>query len=460
MRNPLPPELRWLYTQVKPFLRWHALSFLCFTVASLLALSQPLLIKWLIDKVLPERQVTLLLAGTALLFVAYEGRTLCTSLGTYLTLFSAQRTALDLRVRLLKHLNTLGADYHDKAPLGSRLYPFCEPVDEIAYFGSDLLPSILRTLFATLLTFCAMLALNPQMTFAIAPIVPVFLFARRHFRRRLECDADTVQRQRTLLNGFLQEHLAAIVQIQLLQCEQRQERIAFRFLATTLRCQQKLSKTGVLFTSSTNLAMAIAASAVIGTGGWSVSKGTLTIGSFIAFYSYVTQLFEPLSGAMDMYGMALRTFSSIRQVQKALSLEPSIKNRVRAIPIPKSVPIHLEFQRVCFGYVGQKSIIHIASLEIPARQRVAVVGRNGAGKSTFARLAARLYDPTSGSVRVGGLDMRDLQLESLRAKVCYLPQTPILFDDSFVRNLQLGNPAASEAELFDLITIVRARRTA
>jgi ABC-type multidrug transport system fused ATPase/permease subunit len=78
---------------------------------------------------------------------------------------------------------------------------------------------------------------------------------------------------------------------------------------------------------------------------------------------------------------------------------------------------------------------------------VAVVGRNGAGKSTFAKLAARLYDPTAGSVTVGGVNVRDLQVESLRATVCYSPQGATLFDDTFAGNLRLGNPAASEAEL-------------
>jgi ABC-type multidrug transport system fused ATPase/permease subunit len=454
MRNLFPPELCWLYRQVKPFLRWHAISFLCFTAGSLLALAQPLLMKWLIDVALPKRQAMLLVAGTALLFVAYEGRALCTSLAAYLTLCSTQRMALGLRMRLLKHLDTLSVEYHEGTPVGSRLYPFREPIDEIAYFGSDLFPSILRTLVATFLTFSAMLTLNAPMTFAILPFVPVFLLARHYFRRRLERDADGVQRERTLLNGFLQEHVAAVIQIQLLRRENCQERTAFRLLAKTLKSQQRLSKTSVLFTAWTSLAIAAAASAVVGYGGSNVLAGTLTIGGLVAFYSYVTQLFEPLSSAMDMYARALRTFSSIRQVQLAFSLQPAVKNRPSAVPVPITIRSVLLFQNVSFGYAKRNDFLQIPFLKIPAGQRVAVVGPNGAGKSTFAKLAARLYDVTSGSVRVGGIDVRDLELGSLRATVCHLPQTPALFDDTLVGNLRLGDRGASETELFDVIEFV------
>jgi ABC-type multidrug transport system fused ATPase/permease subunit len=454
MRNPFPSELRWLYAQVKPFLPWHGLSFLCFTTASVLALSQPLLMKWLIDEVLPQRQATLLLAGALLLFVAYEGRTLCSSLASYLTIRSTQRMALGLRMRLLQHLDALSLEYHDGTPVGSRLYPFQEPIDEIAYFGSELFPSILRAFTATILTFSIMLALNARMTLAILPFIPVFFLTRHYFRQRIEREADGVQKERSLLHSFLQEHLAAIVQIQLLRCENRQERIAFRLLATILDSQQKLSKTSVLFTAWTSLAIAAGASAVVGFGGLSVLAGTLTIGGLVAFYSYITQLFEPLSGAMDMYARALKAFSSVRQIQSALSLKPTVTNRVSAIAVPLAPECVLRFRDVSFGYAERKDLLRIPLLEIPVGQRVAVVGPNGAGKSSFAKLAARLYDVSSGSVRVGEFDVRDLELSSLRATLSYLPQTPALFDDTVARNLRLGNRAASDAELFNVIELV------
>jgi ATP-binding cassette, subfamily B, bacterial MsbA len=155
-----------------------------------------------------------------------------------------------------------------------------------------------------------------------------------------------------------------------------------------------------------------------------------------------------------MYARALRTFASIRQVQVAFFLEPIVKNRVSAIPVPAGIQCSLQFQDVSFRYAKQRAFLHVPFLEIPAGQHLAVVGPNGSGKSTFAKLAARLYDVTSGSVRVGRTDVRDLELGILRETLCYLPQTAALFDETLAENLRLGKRAVSEAELFEVITLV------
>src|SRR5215475_14875706 len=116
---------------------------------------------------------------------------------------AAQRLALDMRLRLLRHLDTLSADYHEGTPVGASMYSLAEPIDEIAYFGSDLLPSILRTITAMMLTLGTMLLLNARMTVAVLPLIPVFLLTRKHFRSRLEEGSNTVQRRHLAWSSFL-----------------------------------------------------------------------------------------------------------------------------------------------------------------------------------------------------------------------------------------------------------------
>lgn len=99
--------MRWLYGQVRPFLRWHIASFFCISAGSLLALFAPLVLKWLIDVVLPGRRIGLLISAVGLIFMCYQGSAVLTSLGSYLTVLAAQRLALDMRLRLLRHLDTL-----------------------------------------------------------------------------------------------------------------------------------------------------------------------------------------------------------------------------------------------------------------------------------------------------------------------------------------------------------------
>ena len=245
MPSPFPPELRWLFPKVKPQLRWHIASFVCLTLASLLALVTPLSIRWLIDSILPAHDARLLVIAIGLIFVSYEGRAILSALGGYLTFRATQNTALALRTSLLRHLDSLSAEYFDRTPVGELLYPFEGPVDEVSYFGSDLLPSILRTGVAAGVTLSAMTVLSPLLTLAVIPLIPVFLVVRHRYRRRIGQQADLVQVARSKFSSFLQEHLSALVQIQLLRQTEPQERKASRVLTNAVCCQEALYRTEI-----------------------------------------------------------------------------------------------------------------------------------------------------------------------------------------------------------------------
>ena len=443
----VPIELRWLSQRIRPLLHLHLGSFLCITAGSLLGLLTPLVLKWLIDRIIPDRNTGLLLLAMALIFVGSQGKTAVTSLGSYLMLTAALRMSLSLRMEVLRHMDSLSADYYDKTPLGTVVYPLREPIEEIAYFGSDLVPAILRTLLTTGFTVATMLALSPALTSLVLPFVPVFLLTRQHFRKKLTTDSDIVQRDRVAWSSFVEEHLAAAIPIQLLGQQKRQERKAFRLLAWSVRSQEKLFRTGVWFTLYTSLAVVLAMSAVIGYGGWRVVAGTLTLGSLVAFYSFITQLFEPLSGAAELYSRAQKAFASVRQIQSVLTLHPSVVDAPGGrLNAPESAT-EIEFSGVEFGYERQKRMLRVPSLRIPPGEKLAIAGENGTGKSTLAKLIARIYDVDCGSVRIGGKDVRHIRLDGLRRYVCYVPRDPALFDGSVAFNLRFVKPTVSDEEL-------------
>jgi ABC-type multidrug transport system fused ATPase/permease subunit len=450
----LPPELLWLLKEIRPLLHWHLASFLCITAGSLLALLSPLLVKWLIDAIIPHRQVGLLLLVAGLIFLGQQGKVALTGLGNYLMLGASQKMGLNLRVRLLKHLGTLSADYYEDTPVGVVMYPLKEPIDEISYFGSDLLPAILRMLLTTAFTLTAMSALSPVLTLTVFPLIPIFLVTRQYFRKKIATAADGAQDDRLAWSNFLEEHLSSLIAIQLLGQEKRQERRAFRLLVRSLRSQQRLYRTSTWFTVWSSFTVVLAMSAVIGYGGKSVLAGTLSIGTLVAFYGFVTQLFDPLSGASELYARAQKTFASIRQVQGAFALRPSVINAIGARTLSRQHGSEIEFVGVDFGYSRNKHLLHIPSLCISAGEQIAIAGENGAGKSTLAKLIARLYDPVSGEIRLGGEDIRSIHLKNLRQSVCYLPRDPVFFDGSIVSNLQFVRSAAHEQEIEDAIRMV------
>lgn len=450
----LPSEFVWLLGQIRPLIHYHLASFLSITTGSLLALLSPLLLKWLIDTIIPQERIGLLLVVVALIFIGHQGRVTLTSLGSYLMLCASQKMALNLRVELLEHLDTLSAEYYDETPVGTVMYPLKEPVEDIAYFGSDLLPATLRLLLTTCFTVAAMAALSALLTSAIVPLIPVFLFIRQYFRAKLTRDADAVQGDQLAWNNFLDEHLSSAVPIQLLGREKPQERKAFRLLARSVRSQIHLYRTAMWFTISSSLAIVLAMSAVIGYGGRGVLAGTLSVGGLVAFYGFVTQLFDPLSGASELYARTQKAFASIRRVQAALSLRPSVTNAAFPQILTKQYYADIEFSEVEFGYSGTKHLLCIPSLRISGGEHVAIAGENGAGKSTLVKLIARLYDPLTGIIHLGGEDLRSFDLKSLRRAISYLPRDPVLFDGTIASNLLFVRPSACERELEEIIAIV------
>src|SRR3979490_1078251 len=438
MLSPFPPELRWLFPKVKRQLLLHVASFLCLTLASLLALVTPLSIRWLIDSILPAHDSHLLVIAIGLIFASYEGRAVLNSIGGSLTFRATQRTALALRMSLLRHIDSLSADYFDRTPVGELLYPFEGPIDEISYFGSDLLPSILRTAIAAGVTLSALTVLSPHLTLAVVPLVPAFLAVRHRYRRRIGRQADLVQAARSKFSSFLQEHLSALTQIQLLRQTEPQEGKASELLTNTVCSQDELCKTGAFFSALSNLAVVSGIAATLTWGSLMVFRNKLTIGTLVALYSLLVQLFDPLSMAMEMYSRAQRTFSSIRQMQAVLGVAQAVKEHREAKPLASDRPLHVAFRDVSFVYQRRSEVIRIPNLEIFQGERIAIVGPNGAGKSTLAKLLARLYDVDSGEIFIAGTDVRAVALASLRSSVCYLPGKPILFHRSIADNLRIG----------------------
>lgn len=458
MANSIPPELRWLFPRIRPHFRSHVGSFLLLTSASFLGLVAPLCIRWLIDSILPTRNGRLAAVAIGLVFLSYEARSILSTCGSYLTFRATQNTAMALRLALLQHFDTLSADHFDQSPIGDLLYPFEAPIDEISFFGSDLVPSLLRAATATAVAFSAMASLNLLLAVAIVPIIPAFLLLRHRYRSRMARQADVIQAAKSRFSRFLQEHLSNLVQIQLLGQTKTQERVASQLLETVLSRQAGLWRTGIVFSAASNLAIAIAIALTLAGSSSMTFRGTLSIGTLVAFYALLTQMFDPLAAAVEMYSRAQRTFASIRQIRGCLEKLPTVIEHDCARPISVEISLEIVFRDVSFRYKRGADVVRIPQLTIDGGEMLAIVGRNGAGKSTLAKLVARLYDVDAGEIVIAGRDIRHIELESLRAAVCYLPTHPMLFHRSLIENLRIGKPTSTLSEVAKALAAVEFAR--
>ena len=446
-------ELRWLIRQLRPLLRSHLLSVLLIVLSSLMFLLDPLLIKWLIDTAFPKRNFHLLLAAAAAFFVIYGCRTGFFALSRLVSFRTVQKLAFAMRLQILEQMNRLAADYHETTPVGQKVYRMEQDVDQVAELGSSLVPSVLQTGFNTIFVIGTMSFLNLRLTCILVPLMPLFFFCRQYFERHLRSASEAVQDRSSEENSFLEEHLSHVIQVQLLGQEQSQaknfvEKATARMLALNQR-----AFTEILFSVCFLGAISLGAVGVLAYGGYQVFIGALTVGGLVAFYSYLTRLFEPLNVAVDVYSRLNRLSASISRIVQVLESVPNVIDNPAAVKLPSDTRGGVEFQNVTFAYQDGRLVVDGLSLRIAPGEKVALVGASGSGKSTIAKLIARLYDVDSGSITIEGIDIRHLQLMSLRSTVSYLMQEPVLFDRTLKENLLLGNPNASAKELMKAVHI-------
>ena len=448
-------EIRWLISQVRPFLKQHLGSYFCILITSALVLIDPLVVRLMIDDVIPNRRVAWLPLVAVTFLLTYTSRFAFDGLASMLNLRAVQKMVFRLRLKLLRHLQRLPAEYHDNRSVGDTLHRLQIDVDQVATISGEAIPNMLRLVTTFTFVTTTMLFLNYRMALIVLPSVPVFIFVRRRFHHRLRFASDTVQAQSGKVTSFLEEHISSITQVQLLSCEQREARRFVRLSAGAVRAQIKRRRTELFFSGLLYLIIVTGMAGVLCYGGYQVMLGMMTAGSLVAFYGYTWQMFYPLYGVVDIYSKLQRAGASIRRLMEITEAEVTLRDAADALPLEENTPITIELKDVSFNYHADRPVLKGISVRVNSGERVALAGTSGNGKSTIARLIARLYDAGAGTVLVSGLDVRDIKLKSLRSSIVFVPQDPVLFNVTLRENLLYGNPNASQEELDHVIRLAQ-----
>jgi ABC-type multidrug transport system fused ATPase/permease subunit len=446
-------ELVWLYRQVKPFLQLHLFRGSTLLLTSILQLLDPLVIKWLIDDIIPWRRMNMLPIAAAAFFLIYFFRLTLFGLGSVVNFYAGQRLVVNIRLNLLRRLDELSVPYLDNRSVGDVLYRIEQDVNSIEQLAGELLGSLVSAVIVTTLTFVIMLVLNWQLTLFVTPLVPALLLLRRFGYPRLREMADTVQKRSGGMTGFLQEHLSALLSVHVLTAELKQHRRFVGIARGVVEAQVKRRSLELALGLISMMVTVTAVTLVLGVGGYQVLNGALSVGGLVAFYTYLNRIFDPLRDLVDMYSRLQRATASIRRVLEVMDAKPTVVSRPGAPKVPRRTPGGIDLVDVEFSYQPEKPVLRHVDLRIAPGERVALVGESGSGKTTVLRLMARLYEIGTGAVLLDGTDVRSFDVRSLRSVVAYVPQEPVLFDGTFRENLLFGNPRASQRELEEAVAI-------
>ncbi|SDS53462.1 ABC transporter ATP-binding protein [Microlunatus soli] len=422
-------------------------GLLLVALETVLALVNPLLIRegvngGMLDGSLPV--LGMVCVGAALLagglFFVQRGSQLTTQRTT-------ERLLVALRSRVYGQLQRLGIDFYDRTQAGRIMTRMTSDIDAIA----ELLQVGLINLLMAILTFSGMsivvLALDPRLALTVLCVVPPAAVATWWYRRRASVAYDEARERTSILNSNLQESLAGI-----------RVTHAYRREATNLDRFAALGRDFMFWSKRSSFATAVyvgvieilstsATVAVLGLGARFVDAGTLAVGTLLAFMLYLAQVFAPIQQLATVFDVYQRARAGLVRISELLGLKTSTP--VADAPVrPDVINGDIKLEGVRLRYAGTTSdALKRVDLHIPAGQRVAFVGRTGAGKSTTVKLVSRFYDPTEGRILVDDIDLDQFDLADYRNRMGYVPQEPHLFTRSVRDNIAYGRPDASDAEV-------------
>jgi ATP-binding cassette, subfamily B, bacterial len=360
-----------------------------------------------------------------------------------------------LRVRLFDHIQRQSLAFFDRNKAGvlvSRMTADIEAMSELVQWG--LLQFVSATL---LLTFAlvVLLLLSWELTLLALMVVPFIVLASIRFQRNSNA-AYLEVRERVGENlSSLQENIAGVRVIQAYVREPEQFRRFRRTNRALYDAHIHSVRVATWYFGVVEFFGVLATAIAIGMGGWLAQNGQVSVGTVVAFVLLLSSLFEPVQQLSQMYNTLQSAAASLAKMFEILDTEPEVDERPDAVELPRAGS--LDVDAVSFTYPATTAPVLVdVSLTIAAGERLALVGPTGAGKSTLAKLVARLYDPTAGTVRFGGTDLRDATLASLRERVVVVPQEGFLFDGTIADNLRLARAEATDDELREALVAIDA----
>ena len=425
----------------------------CLLLASGCAVGIPWLVKRAVDALAQHGRDAVLapyVLGIVLLAVGHG----FARLGSRFSILGAgQWVEHDIRRDLYAHLLTLPPAFyhrHRTGDLMSRASNDVSALRALAGFGSVML---VGTTFTFVGTMAAMLSIDPWLTlYALAPF-PLLTFVAKRFNQDVEARSTAVQEQLGTLSAKVQENLTGMTVVRAYTMEEREIGAFERLNAEYLRRSVRLAQTQAVSWPLLGFISGLGALVVLWLGGGAVMDGRITLGSFVAFNGYLAQLAWPTIALGWTLSNVRRGLASMQRVAQIMESSPA-SDGAWDVPTPEASLEgddtsalgggDIEFRNVSFAYADRSPALSGVSFRVRAGSMVAVVGPTGSGKSTLGALLCRLFEPPRGSVLLGGVDVLDVPLSTLRRSVGYVPQEAFLFSRSLRDNVRLADDEADD----------------
>ncbi len=378
------------------------------------------------------------LTRVALLYLAVLVGTFLTEFAqTMLMQWTGQLAMFDLRKQLMEHLQGLDLAFYDRNPVGRLVTRVTTDVDVLNDLFASGLVTILGDVMVLGFIIAIMYRLSPLLTGILMAAMPLVVAATLVFRRTVTQSYRRIRVAIAKINSYLQEHITGIVVLQLFNRERRSGREFDRINRDHMDAYKDAITAYGWFYPVVELVSMLAIAAILSYGGLRIEGGRLSLGILVAFLQYGMRFFRPIQDLSEKYNILQGAMTSSERIFKLLDTEATILPPREPRPAPTAIAA-IEFDHVWFAYQGEDWVLRDVSFTIAPGETIAVVGHTGAGKTTLIALLLRFYDVQKGAIRVGGIDIRELDPLDLRRQFGVVLQDPFLFTGTIGDNIRLG----------------------
>jgi ATP-binding cassette subfamily B multidrug efflux pump len=432
------------------YLRVHRsrllLALLAMLVVTATTLAAPYLTKVSLDTYIATgdlRGLTLI----SLLYLALNGvYWLATYWQGYLSSWIGQHVVHAIRRELYAHVLLQSIAFHEQERVGQIMSRLTNDVNALADLASSGALNLIGDLLSLLGIVAIMVLLDLRLALVTLASIPVVMLSMGLLGRQMRHTYREVQQALAEVNTGVEQGVTGMRVVQSLSREsftmQQFQDLSLRNMRANVRAAMLFAAVFPTMTITNTLGLAL----VLGYGGMRVAAGAITIGVLLAFIGYVHRFFGPLRELSLVYNAFQSAAASLDRIADYMGREPQVPEPAQPRRPEGGFEGGIAFQNVSFGY-GPERVLHSLDLRVGAGETVALVGPTGAGKSTVAKLLARLYDVDEGIVRIDGVDVRQVAASDLRRLIAIVPQDVFLFADTIRENIRYGDPYASNEEV-------------
>ena len=428
-----------LWQFILPYKRLFFLSLLLLPFQQAFGLAQPYLMKVGIDQYIAGKDLWGLQTVMLLFLGALIGETLAAFAHYYLAMLVAQRCLADLRVAVFSHVQKLQTSYFDRNPVGRLVTRMTTDVDVLQEMFSSGVVTLVADFIMVIWIIGIMFYLDVHLALVSLALIPPMAVAINFFRVKARQTYRQIRERIARINAYLGEAISGMAVIQLFAREEKTFR-EFDALNADHRDAYHLSNMyeAALY-SMVEAAGAVSVGLLLWYGGGEVLHGAIGIGTLVAFKEYLHRFFVPLRDFSQKYAVMQSAMASAERIFQLLDTPVDIRSPAKA-SVPKPFRGEVVFDNVWFRYKADAPVLKGVSFRVEPGERVAVVGATGSGKTTTIKLLNRSYDIEQGSIKVGGVDVRDWDLRALRRHIGVVLQDVFLFSGEVRANLALGDP--------------------